>query len=60
MRTGPKKLKADLIKLVGYLWHDEKMHYMGLPSRNHIYATIQGLQKQFVINRIYKARGRSW
>ena len=45
MNVRPKRLKADLVKVVDYLWHDEKMHYMGLPSRNHIYVTIRRIAK---------------
>ena len=45
MTIKSKKLKADLVKVVDYLWHDEQKHYMGCPSKYHIYVTIRRIAK---------------
>lgn len=36
----------DIKKLVDYVYHDEKLHYMAQPSRDHIYLIIRRLAKQ--------------
>ncbi len=35
----------DLKKLLDYVYHDEQLHYIGCPSRNHIYLIIRRLAK---------------
>ncbi len=52
MRAGTKNVSKndhffhdDLRQLLGYLYHDEQKHYMGCPSRDHIYLVIRRLAK---------------
>ena len=35
----------DLKKLLDYVYYDERIHYIGCPSRNHIYLIIRRLAK---------------
>lgn len=37
--------KDDLRKLIDYVYHEEKKHYIGCPSRHHIYVVIRRLAK---------------
>ena len=40
-----QQFKDDLKKLVDYLYWDERNHYIGCPSRYHIYVVIRRLAK---------------
>ena len=35
----------DLKKLLDYVYYDERRHYIGCPSRDHIYLIIRRLAK---------------
>ena len=40
----------DLKKLLDYVYSDERRHYIGCPSRNHIYLIIRRLAKHIGYN----------
>ena len=49
-----KEFRKDLSALLEYLWHDEKLHYMGWPGKKHIYLVMRRLAKGMDILQKFK------
>ena len=57
MRSDAKKcstkgpaLQDDLRKLLDYVYYDERKHYIGCPSQDHVYLIIRRLAKHIGYN----------
>jgi len=43
--TDLYRCQKDLAVVLEYLWHDEELHYLVGPSRDHIFNTLRRLAK---------------